>query len=88
MQTVKCDDCGIEYTFGDSPFCSHGHTRGIATLDLLTPYWDEHLTPDGVMITSSTQRRKLMDKAGYEFQKNDHQGKVGDSRPMYFDRKV
>ncbi len=58
---MKCDRCGAELRVGDWPFCPHGPAGRFGD-DPIEGYWDEHLAPDPVYITTRGERRRLMSK--------------------------
>jgi hypothetical protein len=78
---VKCDKCGDELEVGSWPWCPHGKVRFFGD-DPIEPYWDEHLTKDGVYITSRAQRRKIMDQRGLV----PHKNKYENAGRLYFDQ--
>lgn len=53
----ECPDCGHLRGIGLWPACPHGTPRGMQTF---APYWDEHVAPEPVWVTSLAQRKKLM----------------------------
>lgn len=58
------------------------------SVDAFEPYFDEHLTPDGVMIGSARQRRQIMDANGIDFleDKDRRVKKRGPGNaPIFFD---
>ena len=82
--SVKCDDCGAEYTFGEWPYCPHGKPH--FHVDAFDPVWDDNITSDGAWITSERQRQRIMDENGLVPHKNPHRGSVGEGRRQYYDQ--
>jgi hypothetical protein len=77
---MVCDDCGKTLSVGEWPWCPHGETR--FHVDAFEPYFDEHLSPEGMWITSARQRRKYMDSEGIDF-KRKYEKPPGQT--LYFD---
>ena len=77
---TKCEICGLKYSIGEWPWCPHGgHTFQV---DAFEPYFDEHISADGKWISSSHQRRKIMDLKGLDYHKNKFDGM---GRSLFFD---
>ncbi|MHA2136279.1 MAG: hypothetical protein ACW99J_20660 [Candidatus Thorarchaeota archaeon] len=81
----KCDKCGNDYTLGEWPWCPHGSAKNFGE-EPLEPYIDEHLTDEhpGILITSRGQRRKIMDKKGFDYKKKFEKPP---GMTLYFDQK-
>ena len=79
---TKCDSCGNELKVGDWPYCPHGTSR--YRVDAFDPYFDHDLTPDGVWISSTAQRRKIMDANGLEYKEKFRNHRRG-ALPLFFD---
>lgn len=90
---MKCDECGGDISIGTWPFCGGDpskHERSRFEVDHFTPYWDEMLTEDGVMVSSARQRRKIMDANGVEYHKNKFETKIArgaTGKALFFDMK-
>jgi hypothetical protein len=62
-----CDACGLERKPGDWPQCPH--IPGKFGDDPIEPYFDEHITESGEMITTKGQRRSIMSRNKLEYRK-------------------
>lgn len=60
-----CVECGKQRLCGDWPICPH--IKGNGGQQPIEPYFDEHITTEGVWITSRSQRRKIMDQNELEY---------------------
>ena len=76
ITTLVCNECGKPRVAGDWPDCRKdgSHSAGSFGEEPLEPYVDEHLTqdPNGVLITTRSQRTKLMDKHALVYHKNKY----------------
>ena len=66
MNTVTCDECGVEYAVGDWPLCASksnpgGHAPPIKVPPFI-PYVDNHISTDGkpVRVESLAHKWRLM----------------------------
>lgn len=65
---MTCDKCGTELRVGQWPWCPHEDARNFGE-DPLEPYWDEHLGPEPVHVTTRAERRRVM--AGRDLEYKD-----------------
>lgn len=90
---VRCDECGDEIHVGDWPICKGEKGRHVAVgrLDMgeepMEPYIDHNLTsdPNGVLVTTRGERRKLMAKGNLEYRPKRTDLVTG--RRLFFDMK-
>lgn len=47
-----CDPCRGSATFGEDP---------------IQPYFDEHISPEGALITTRAERRRIMSRRGLDY---------------------
>ena len=86
---MKCDVCGHQLEIGQWPFCKGSKEDHLGPMggfeDPMEPYDDWNITSeaDSVLITTRSQRRKLMDKQGLDYRKKGH--RLGQT--MYFFQK-
>lgn len=62
MYTPICEECGKFLEVGDWPLCPHERATGaeIGMLGQFATRYDEHVCPEGAVITSLADRKKLM----------------------------
>lgn len=66
-EVLICDECGKERRCGDWPQCPH--IPGLFGEEPLEPYFDEHISESGELITTRGQRAAIMRREGLEFRK-------------------
>jgi hypothetical protein len=66
----RCERCGAEILIGMFPFCrgnASDHGKWYGAEEPLSPYWDEHISPEGAEIRTRGERRRLMDRNGLDY---------------------
>ena len=66
-----CSECGGKIEVGDWPFCGGDPAAHVPAKHFgeepLTPYYDEHISPEGAEIRTRGERRRIMRENGLDY---------------------